>query len=94
MILNHWWDQCGHYHIVPSKQTPVVDSIAAYPHYPLFVRKFKEQAVEELGPTASEDAHHLQGSKITIGNKYSNINISPEHQRRPMYAEMASRSNV
>ena len=50
MILNHWWDQCGHYHIVPSKQTPVVDSIAAYPHYPLFVRKFKEQAVEELGP--------------------------------------------
>lgn len=34
MILDYWWDQCAHYHIAPSKEIPLVDTIAAYPHCP------------------------------------------------------------
>ena len=43
----------------------MVSTLKSYPHCPLFVRKFKEQAMEELGPllqkmriTWDADVHH------------------------------------
>ena len=77
MILNNWWDECAHYNIVPSKQTPLVDTIAAYPHCPLFVRKFKEQAVGELARCSRRCASLRE--ETASRDKSSNISISPEH---------------
>ena len=50
MILDHWWDSCAHHHIVPRERPPLVSTMKSYPHCPLFVRKFKEQVIGELGP--------------------------------------------
>ena len=50
MVLDFWVDKCTEYHINVQEQPPVVSSIAAYPHCPLFLRKFKERAIKVMAP--------------------------------------------
>ncbi len=54
MILDHWVDKCSEYHINPREQPPVLSTLAAYPHCPLFIRKFKDQALDLVVPLLHE----------------------------------------
>lgn len=54
MILDHWVDKCTEYHINTKEQPPVLSTLAAYPHCPLFMRKFKAQTLDVLGPVLHE----------------------------------------
>ena len=49
MLLDQQRDKCAEYY-TNEERPPVFSTLAVYPHCPLFIRKFKTETVDVLGP--------------------------------------------
>ena len=50
MLLDQQMDHICREYRTNKEQAPVLSTLAAYPHCPLFIRKFKTQTLDVLGP--------------------------------------------